>query len=271
MDCLPDKNVIGGAPFNVAIHLKRLGEDAGIISKIGDDEIGSQIESFLKKEGIDSFVQKDENYKTGYVTVKFIDGQPDYTIHGGCGWEFLDFKPTEAPDYFMFGSLALHFEKNKESFLAYKEAFKNSTFICDINLRKPYFSAENIELCLSSADILKINDEELDYLSEEYGVEDPIEWLNEKYNISKIILTKGSQGATVYWDGEEVDCPIEPVSNLVDTVGAGDSFTALFIHGLIHGLPHADNLKRATDFAALICQNSGAVPDDVDMYSTYKI
>jgi fructokinase len=271
MDCLPDKNVIGGAPFNVAIHLNRLGEDAGIISKIGEDELGEQIQDFLTREGVGAYVQKDNQYKTGHVTVKFIDGQPDYTIHAGCGWEFLDFKPTQAPDYFMFGSLALHFEQNKSSFLAYKEEFKDSTFICDINLRKPFYSNENIELCLSSADILKINDEELDYLGEKYGVDNPIVWLKDKYNISKIILTKGSQGATAYWDGEEVDCPIEPVANLVDTVGAGDSFTALFIHGLIHGLPLSDNLKRATDFAALICQNSGAVPSDVQIYSNFKL
>ena len=121
MDCLPDKNVIGGAPFNVVTHIKRLGESSGIISKIGTDELGGEIADFLKTEKIDQFVQKDSSYKTGYVTVKFIEGQPNYTIHSGCGWEFLDFENTASPEYFVFGSLALHFPKNKESFFRLDE------------------------------------------------------------------------------------------------------------------------------------------------------
>jgi fructokinase len=271
MDCLPDKNVIGGAPFNVVTHIKRLGESSGIISKIGTDELGSEIASFLKTEKIDQFVQKDSNYKTGYVTVKFIEGQPDYTIHSGCGWEFLDFENVATPKYFVFGSLALHFPKNKESFLKYKAAFKDAEFICDLNLRTPFYSKENIELCLSSTNILKINDEELDYLAAEYKVEDPIAWLKDKYGITKIILTKGSKGATVYWDDEEVSGDVTPVRAMRDTVGAGDSFTALFIYGLLKNVPLKENLKRASSFASLICEQSGAIPSDLSLYDSYKL
>lgn len=271
MDCLPDKNVIGGAPFNVVIHLKRLGEDAGIISKIGTDDLGDQIHDFLQKEGVAQNVQRDENYKTGYVTVEFINGQPNYTIHSGCGWEFLDYKETKAPDYFVFGSLALHFEQNKTSFKKYVKAFQSSTFICDINLRTPFYNKENIELCLQTADILKINDEELDYLSETYKVDDVLAWLKSEYNIQKVILTKGSEGATVYWDDQVVNAPVAPVEKIEDTVGAGDSFTSLFIHGLIKGLPLEQNLNRAAEFASRVCERSGAIPSDVELYKKFEI
>tara|TARA_B100000795_G_C22804213_1_gene443813 strand:+ start:453 stop:1295 length:843 start_codon:yes stop_codon:yes gene_type:complete len=271
MDCLPDKNVIGGAPFNVITHIKRLGESSGIISKIGTDDFGDKINFFLKNENIDLFVQRDENYKTGYVTVKFINSQPNYTIHSECGWEFIDFFDVSPPDYFVFGSLALHFPQNKKSFLKYKQGFKNAISICDLNLRTPYFSKENIEMCLSNADVLKINDDELDYLAAEYKVGNPISWLKEVYGISKVILTKGSKGATVYWEGEEVSCNIVPVENIKDTVGAGDSFTALFIYGLIKNIPLQENLKRASAFASLICGQSGAMPEDLSLYDAYKL
>ena len=123
MDCLPEKNVIGGAPLNVVTHLKRLGEDSGIISKIGTDKLGVEIAAILASENLDQFLQKDSSYKTGYVTVNFIDGQPNYKIHPGCGWEFLDFENTITPKYFVFGSLALHFPQNKASFLKYRADF----------------------------------------------------------------------------------------------------------------------------------------------------
>lgn len=271
MDCLPDKNVIGGAPFNVITHVNRLGESSGIISKIGVDDLGSQIGSFLKSEGTDTYLQVDKNYKTGYVSVEFVNGQPNYTIHGGCGWEFLDFKETPSPKYFVFGSLALHFPQNKTSFLAYKESFKGTEFICDLNLRAPYFTKENVEICLDTADILKINDEELEYLAKEYNTTNTISWLDETYNISKVILTKGSQGATIYWDGEEVSCEVVPVKNMKDTVGAGDSFTAMFIYGMINNLPLKQNLQRASTFASLICEQSGAIPTDLKLYEPFKL
>ncbi len=271
MDCLPEKNVIGGAPLNVVTHLKRLGENSGIISKIGTDKLGVEIANILEVENLDEFIQKDSSYKTGYVTVDFINGQPNYKIQPGCGWEFLDFENTLTPAYFVFGSLALHFSQNKASFLKYKAAFKGAKFVCDLNLRTPFFSKENIELCLSSADILKINDEELDYLSLEYKVNNPIEWLKETYGISKVILTKGSKGATVYWDDEVVSSDVFPVENMKDTVGAGDSFTALFIYGLLKNLPLQENLKRASTFASLICGQFGAIPSDLSLYDPYKL
>lgn len=271
MDCLPDKNVIGGAPFNVITHLNRLGVNSAIISKIGEDQLGNEILSFLKKEGTGDFVQIDKSYPTGNVTVKFVQNQPQYTIHSGCGWEKIDFNEVVAPKYFVYGSLALYFEQNKASFLAYKKAFNNTIFLCDINLRAPFYNADNIELCLSTADILKINDEELEYLAAEAKVEDGILWLKEQYKITKIILTKGSKGATLFWEGRQVEVDVAKVSDFKDTVGAGDSFTALFIHGLINELPFEENLNKASEFAAMICENEGAIPSNKDIYSPFLV
>lgn len=271
MDCFPDRNVIGGAPFNVAVHLKRLGVESGIITKIGKDELGEQLGDILKKEDLDNHLQIDPNYSTGRVDVTLNNGQPSYHIHEGCGWEFIDFKEIEEPNYFVFGSLALSFKHNKQSFIHYKQTFKSTLFVCDINLREPFYDNETIELCLESADILKINDEELTYLSEEYNQANPILWLRDKYNITKVLLTEGSKGATLFWDGEEVKCQVNKVENIIDTVGAGDSFTSMFLYGLVNNLPFDESMQKAADFASVICQTAGAVPQDLSIYNKFKV
>lgn len=271
IDCLPDGNVIGGAPFNVAIHLKRLGEGSGIISKIGTDKLGDEIKSFLTTEGVDRQIQIDEKLKTGYVTVTLNNGQPSYTIHRGCGWEFVDYKEDDLkPNYLVFGSLALHFPHNKASFEKYLSLYPDATKICDINLRSPFYDNETIDYCLQKTDILKINDEELDYLAKENNLSDPIAYLDDKYGINKVILTKGVDGADVYWEGETFSCNAGTVNDLKDTVGAGDSFTSMFIYGLLKNIPVGENLKRASDFAALICETNGAIPKDKSIYKEYK-
>ena len=270
MDCFPDKNVIGGAPFNVAVHLKRLGEEAGIITKVGEDELGNQIQEILVKEGLTAQLQIDKNYPTGRVDVTLENGQPSYYIHKGCGWEFIGAKEIQTPNYFVFGSLALFFEKNKQSFLNYKTQFEKATFVCDINLRKPYYDKETIDLCLNAADILKINDEELAYLSKTYQVEHVIDWLKTEFNIHKILLTEGAKGAKLFWDDKIISCEVKKVENIKDTVGAGDSFTSLFLHGIIHQLPLELTMQRAADFAGGICQTSGAVPVELAVYEKYK-
>lgn len=270
MDCFPDRNVIGGAPFNVAVHLKRLGVDSGIITKIGYDELGNELEQILAKEDLTHQLQKDDKYLTGKVDVTLNNGQPSYYIHKGCGWEFISYKETSAPEYFVFGSLALSFPQNKEAFKAYREKFTDSKFVCDINLREPFYDKETINLCLESADILKINDEELAYLSKEFGQKDVIDFLKTEYNIHKVLLTEGAKGAKLYWEGKEFTCEVKKVDNIVDTVGAGDSFTSVFLYGLIKKRPLAEAMQKAADFAGAICQNPGAVPTNLDIYKLVK-
>jgi fructokinase len=271
MDCFPDKNVIGGAPFNVAVHLKRLGEESSIITKIGADSLGLELKKILEREGLTDHLQIDASKPTGKVVVTLENGQPSYDICKDCGWEHIEFKKCSAPQYFVFGSLALSFENNRDIFKKYRDEFTESNFLCDLNLREPFYDRETIEVCLKSADILKINDEELEYLAKEFNQLDVIYWLKNKFNISKILLTKGSKGACVYWDNQHLSCAIKKVNNLTDTVGAGDSFTSLFLYGLLKGQDISTAMRNAADFAGLICQTSGAVPQELSVYEQYKI
>ena len=142
--------------------------------------------------------------------------------------------------------------------------------MCDLNLRKPYYDKNSVDLCLNAADILKINDEELDYLSKSYEIVDAIDWLKSEFGIHKVILTEGAKGATLFWEGEVISCEVQKLQNIQDTVGAGDSFTSVFLHGIIHELPLAVAMQRAADFASVICQTSGAVPVDLMVYEKFK-
>lgn len=272
MDCFPDKNVIGGAPFNVVTHLKRLGVDAAIISKIGNDKLGAELLTFLQNEKTDSMLQIDNDFPTGSVTVTLNNGQPSYKIHSGTGWENIDFVPTKIkPDYFVFGSLSLYFPENKHSFEQYIKLYSSSIKVCDINLRQPFYNNDSIEFCLKNCDILKINDEELEYLGKHvFNVSNPLSYLADVYHLQKIILTKGGKGAELYWGDEHYSCSAGKVDNLKDTVGAGDAFTSHFIFGLIKKLKLEENLKKSSDFAAKICETNGAIPPDKNLYLPFK-
>lgn len=267
MDCFLDKKVIGGAPLNVVTHLQRLGVKSNIITKIGKDVLGDEILTFLEQENLSDRVQIDQNKSTGKVDVTLKNNQPSYKIVENSAWEYIDHCDlTNPPRYFVFGSLALNKEHNQNTFLQFKKSLPNTTFICDINLRSPLFSKKSIELCLNNADILKINDEELEYLEKTYNISNGIKWLKNEKGISKILLTKGKDGADLFWNDEQYQVEVFPVQNLVDTVGAGDSFTAIFIYGLIQNWEKQKTLNCAAKFASKICETKGAIPYNLNIY-----
>lgn len=271
IDCLPSGNVIGGAPLNVIVHLKRLGHNAAIISRIGKDKYGDQINEFAISEQINDLIQFDDKNETGNVQVTINNGQPSYEIVRNTAWEFISYnKLITNPSYFVFGSLAMFSEHNRDTFKKYLDASPEALKICDINLRSPLYSFETITFCLKNCDILKINDEELDYLAKQSHTDNPITWLQSVYGIDKVLLTKGSEGADLYWSGEVYSAEAGEVNQMEDTVGAGDSFMAIFIHGIIMNKNPDTILKQASDFAAKICENKGAIPQDNSIYSLIK-
>lgn len=271
MDCFPDKQVIGGAPFNVVTHLSRLGINSGIITKVGSDELGQKINTFLLKENIASNLQIDKERRTGQVDVTLDNGQPSYNIHEKTAWEFIEFEPCMAPEYFVFGSLALCFANNFAAFKKYALRFKGAVFVCDLNLRAPYFTTDVVEYCLQVSDILKINDEELEYLATQFKVanDEVVAYLKKNYAIGKVLLTEGAKGATLFWEEDRYDVNVPKLDFIEDTVGAGDSFTAMFLKGVITNTPFDEALEQAANFAGLICQTKGAIPANIDVYKAF--
>lgn len=272
MDCLPDKNVIGGAPFNVAIHLKRFGNEVAFVSQIADDAFGKEIFEFAKKENIDKGISFDKNHPTGFVSVEFVGNEPHYTIELEKSWQYIDYVSVDSPiDVCVFGSLALYFEQNQATFLQYKKENPTALFICDLNLRGNFYSEKLINLCISNAGILKVNDDEWEYLKEIYKQstdESLLDYLKNMFNLTQIIRTQGEKGAIVYWNGSIVQeqTTLVPQDLFKDAIGAGDGFLACFLNTYFKENDVQKSLKNALSFAAKICQNSGAIPVEKNIY-----
>lgn len=272
MDCLPDKNAIGGAPFNVAVHLKRFGNQVTFISKIADDDFGKEIFDFAKNENIEQGISFDKNHPTGFVSVEFVENEPHYTIETEKAWQFIDYVAINNPvDVFIYGSLALYFEKNQTTFLQYKTENPVAIFVCDLNLRGDFFSEKTINLCLSNTTILKVNDDEWMYLQKIYKQttdDQLLNYLKNTFNLIKIIRTQSKKGALVYWDNTVVHESTTMISDdlFKDAIGAGDGFLACFLHFCFKENDVHKALKKALIFAAKICQFSGAIPSDKNIY-----
>lgn len=272
MDCLPDKNVIGGAPFNVAIHLKRFGNQVTFVSKIAKDDFGKEIFDFAKNENIEKGISFDKNHPTGFVSVEFIENEPHYTIETEKAWQFIDYFAVDKPvDVFIYGSLALYFEKNRTTFLKYKTENPEAIFVCDLNLRGDFYSQNTINLCLSNTTILKVNDDEWMYLKEIYKQSTDnqlLDYLKITFSLIKIIRTQSKKGALVYWDNTIIQESTQMVSDdlFKDAIGAGDGFLACFLNSYFKENDVQKALKNALIFATKICQFSGAIPSDKNIY-----
>jgi fructokinase len=272
MDCLPEENLIGGATFNVAVHLKRFGNQVTFISRIGNDAFGKAIFEFAKNENIEKGIAIDANHPTGAVRVAFVGQEPHYTIEAEKSWQFMEYRPLDKPiDVFVYGSLALYFEKNQTAFLKYKKENPKAIFVCDLNFRGDFYSEKSINLCLSNATILKVNEDEWGYLKEIYQLSSDnelVEYLKENFGLMKIIRTQSKEGAMVYWDDAIIKESAVRVSaeSFKDAIGAGDSFLSSFLNSYLKDNEVQKALQKALLFGAKICQFTGAIPNDTSIY-----
>lgn len=267
-DMLPDGKMLGGAPANFCFHAQNLGGDAAIISAVGADKEGVEIEKMLAARGINTFINTPDK-PTGTVSVKVDDGIPSYIIHEDVAWDFITpdaaaLRRIEASDAICFGTLA---QRSAVSSAAIGNALalagSNTLKIFDINLRQNFYSRAVIERSLRAANVLKINDEELDIISLLLKLQGPEEEKVRKimndFDLSYLALTMGSKGSRLFSKSDESYLPV-PKVKVVDTIGAGDSFTAMMAMELLRKKPLAEVHSNATEYAALVCTHKGATP-----------
>ncbi len=265
-DVFPDGKRIGGAPFNVAAHLKQLDNDSSLISRIGEDSNGSEVLTALLGHRLSpDTVQMDSKFPTGLVQVQVDDdGIPTYEIEEPSSWDKIiarpeDIKLVSEADALVFGSLACRGTKSKNALL--KLADHSNLNICDLNIRQKFYNAKLISKLLELTHVLKINTEEGQLLGElfDFPKENIHQAISEKFGISVIIETKGKNGAMAYSGGKTVHALGHPVE-VVDTVGSGDAFLAAFIHYFLknHTLDHC--LMKGCKRGAFVASQRGAVP-----------
>ena len=270
-DILPGGRQMGGAPANFACHAKALGAEARVISRVGDDALGREIVQRLEILGVPGdCVEVDAIAPTGTVTVELApDGQPRYTIHENVAWDRLRGETAgrlaaSTADAICFGSLAQRNEPARSTIQAMVALAPSAAWrVFDINLRQHYYSREVIVKSLELANALKVNDAELPVLAEMFGLSGDapgkIAALAARFDLRLVAYTRGERGSLLFAEGRWSDHPGLKTS-VVDTVGAGDSFTAAMTLGLLAGWDLDKINDQANRVAAYVCSRAGATP-----------
>ena len=282
-DIIVGEEHLGGAPFNFAAHAAQCGNKSFIISRLGDDYLGMRAYNGCKAHGVDnSFVQWDEEVPTGVVDVALHNGQPDYHIRKNVAYDFIEYSAVCKAfenftfDIFYFGTLV---QRNEVSASTLKKILNTHRFkhiFYDVNLRKETFTEPAIRSSLEHCTILKLNAEEVPVLSkmlvgDQLGHEQFCACVAKLFsNVKIIIITAAEAGCYLYQDETLVHIDGVPVE-VVDAVGAGDAFSAAFMHvfSLTHDAKSA--AAAANKIGAFVAGKRGAIPEySVEMREMLK-
>ena len=274
-DCLPRGRLPGGAPVNVAYHLKQLGAEPLVVSAVGDDVLGSEMLAHLEKRGLSTeLIARHPHVPTGTVSVALDDaGQPTYTIRPNVAWDEITvpeeaWQKVENSDAIVFGSLAARSATNR-TLLDRLLAIPNLLRVMDVNLRPPFDDRERALALAARADWLKLNEHELGFLTgmatgEKAGADlsAAVRALAEMTAVEKICVTRGAEGAVMWAAGRLLEAGAPPVK-VCDTIGAGDAFTAALVEGVLPGSQRGlqETLEEACALGALVASLSGGQPE----------
>ncbi|MBI2422027.1 MAG: carbohydrate kinase [Candidatus Hydrogenedentes bacterium] len=270
-DCFGEERKPGGAPANVAFHANQLGAQGVVCSRVGEDPLGDKLLSFLQAQGLRTdFIQRDDAFPTGTVTVHLEkrDG-PAYTIHERVAWDRLVWTESmstliRSASALCYGTLAQRTASNRAFLQRCLQAAKGVLKVYDINLRPPFVDPEWIIPSLEAADVVKLNIDECGALYAQLDMT-PLppatlgKYLNHHFKLRMTCITRGDGGCLLVAPEGVVDLPGIPVE-VVDTVGAGDAFTACLIVGILRGWPLREIGERANCLGALVASTMGGMP-----------
>jgi len=270
-DLLPSGPQLGGAPANVIYHAGALGARVSLVTRVGNDDLGTAILTRLAQAGIDpGTIQVDDAAPTGTVTVVLSgEGIPEYAIHEDVAWDRLEvtaaaLDAVRRADAVCFGSLAQRGQVSRRSIQTLVAAAAPAALrVFDVNLRQHYFSRHLIEQSLRLANVLKLNEDELAILARMFDLRGStrqhIEALAGTFGLALVALTRGHAGSLLYQAGEWSDRPSAP-TRVVDTIGAGDAFAAALTLGMLSKMPLASINALADEAARYVCSCGGATP-----------
>jgi fructokinase len=282
-DVFPKYRRIGGAPFNFAYHAKGLGLPVRFVSRVGRDEPGAEILSVLSRAGFrNEDVQTDPERPTGTVQVELDSrGVPSFTILENVAYDRLAYdeqigKILEArPSLIYFGSLIQRTDRGFSTLHEILES-RHSDALClyDMNLRPGCARPHILERSLQTADILKLNDEELRTAGKMFDIPgegaDAARTLMTRFSLSMIALTRGDEGSELFVGENRFGAAAPRPAEIADTVGAGDAYAAVLAAGVLKRWPPEKILSAAGRFSSRICTIEGAIPDDFSFYSEFR-
>lgn len=272
--------MLGGAPFNVGWHLRGFKADPLLLTAVGQDPEGREILERMNGWGMDtSGVQTRPDRPTGRVTAHLVEGEPRYEIEAGQAYDDVRVDglppfPTLAEASLLYhGTLALREEPSAEA-LSFLKRHLDAQVLVDVNLRAPWWDRDSTLRHVRGSDWLKVNREEAGLLggspvSTEEELRSTTESLRDNLEVGTLVVTLGSEGVLGLEKGGVARCEAPDLGEIVDTVGAGDAFSAVLLVGMHRRWPLDLLLERAAGFAAELCQIRGAIPSDPGLYARH--
>jgi len=268
-DLLPTGAVPGGAPMNVAYHIRKLGLNPDIVTRVGVDDAGKNLIDLLSKSGVSTeHIQLDYDIPTGIVNATANEhGEMSYDIVAPAAWDFIvlddgTVQLVKDAGHFIFGSLVNRNAVSRNTLFALLEIADQK--VLDINLRPPHFNRRLVEDLLNRADIVKMNISELELITGWFAtyknIRERIGIIQEKFQIPCIIITMGGDGAMLNMDGKIYKHP-GYVVNVADTIGSGDAFLAAFLFKHLNHYGPKESLEFASALGALVASKTGGWPD----------
>ncbi|MBK7940217.1 MAG: carbohydrate kinase [Lewinellaceae bacterium] len=268
-DLLPSGPVAGGAPMNVAFHLNQLGVPAGMVSRVGADELGVELLDFLRAKRIPTdLIQTDPEYPTGTVKVTLdAGGHPSYEIVQPSAWDHITPEPAaesaiRKAEMLVYGSLVCRNSASDHALHQYIAQAKYRVF--DVNLRQPFFSEKLIRELLLTANLVKMNDDELniiaDWLYLPGDAAQRMAALFVRFDLDGLIVTRGEHGAAFFDKNGYIETPGERVI-VQDTIGSGDAFLAGFLSQKLKNAAPGTCLEFAGQLGAFVATQKGGTPE----------
>jgi len=280
VDQFRDRNVLGGAPFNVACHLGALGAHPVLVTRAGKDALGDQLLQAMGERGLDvRGVQRDPARPTGRVKVTETARGHAFDILSDQAYDHIHASLARMvglslhPQMVYFGTLS----QRGDSRRALREllATVDACAFLDVNLRDPWVDADTLRWSLQQARVAKLNEDELVRIGELFSLDGATPQaraavLMSGFNLQRLVVTCGAAGAWTRDAAGRIESVAgTPLSQVVDTVGAGDGFAAVFMLGMLRGWPLTKQLARADTFARALCGIRGAVPASQDFYRPF--
>ena len=265
-----DKRTLGGAPLNVAGHIRRLGGDSLIVSAVGSDELGDLTLSAIDDLGVDRRYVRRSVHGTGVAEVTLEEGIPSYSFNDPAAWDDVTLSDSDLAvlsserfDAVVYGTLSARHDQTRHALFALLDSVNSAEFFFDVNIRLSFYSDGLIRDGLERATILKMNDEEVPIVASAIGCDEQslMKALFRFPRLRRIIVTCGKDGSYCYGkDGDIAHAGTGKVC-VVNTVGAGDSLSAAFLYFTASGLPSAQALSKAAEVADYVVTEDGAIPE----------